>query len=38
MSAHNLEEQAAKLGMGKGQDYQVEYISIPRKDNVEVNN
>ena len=38
MSAHNLEEQAAKLGMGKVQDYQVEYISIPRKDNVEVNN
>lgn len=38
MSVHNLEEQAAKLGMGKVQDYQVEYISIPRKDNVEVNN
>lgn len=38
MSTHNIEEQAIKLGMGKVQDYQVEYISIPRKDNVEVNN
>lgn len=38
MSIHNIEEQAIKLGMGKVQDYQVEYISIPRKDNVEVNN
>lgn len=37
MSTHNIEEQAIKLGMGKVQDYQVEYISIPRKDNVEVN-
>lgn len=38
MSTRNIEEQAIKLGMGKVQDYQVEYISIPRKDNVEVNN
>lgn len=38
MSTHNIEEQAIKLGMGKVQNYQVEYISIPRKDNVEVNN
>ena len=37
MSAHNIEEQAAKLGMGKVQDYQVEYINIQRKDNIEVN-
>lgn len=38
MSIHNIEEQAAKLGMGKVQDYQIEYISIPRKDYIEVNN
>lgn len=38
MSTHNIEEQAIKLGMSKVQDYQVEYISIPRKDNVEVDN